>query len=173
MNLAEKETLVAGYEKFVKADSAAFLVDFTGTTCEDLTGVRRKLKGAGAQLVVAKNTLVKRAIKDTPADGLKVYLKGPTAVIWATDPVEPAKILTDFAKDKESFKVKGGYVDGSVVDAKGVEALAKLPSKQQLQAQLLALINAPATQLVRLINAPATNTVRLLDAWRSELEKKG
>ena len=68
MNLAEKETLVAGYEKFVKADSAAFLVDFTGTTCEDLTGVRRKLKGAGAQLVVAKNTLVRRAIKDTPAD---------------------------------------------------------------------------------------------------------
>ena len=173
MNLAEKESLVAGYEKFVKADSTTFLVDYKGTTCADLTSMRRKLKGAGAQLVVAKNTLVKRAIKDTAADGLKVYLKGPTAVVWATDPVEPAKILTDFAKDKETFKVKGAYVDGAVVDAKGVEALAKMPSKQQLQAQLLALINAPATQLVRLMNTPATNMVRLMDAWRAELEKKG
>lgn len=172
MNIQQKEGVVASIAEQLRVTQAAFLVDYKGTSCADLSGVRKQLRRAGASFVVTKNTLVKRAIQDTKAEGLSSYLKGPTAVVWAEDPVEPAKILTEFAKDKDSFTVKGAYVDGSVVSAQDVEALAKMPSKAELQARLLALINAPATQLVRLMNTPATNLARLIDAWRAELEKR-
>jgi large subunit ribosomal protein L10 len=99
-------------------------------------------------------------------------LTGATAVVWsANDPVQPAKLLTEFAKDSETFKLKGGVVDGSVVQVKDVEALAKLPSREELLSKLLALINAPATQLLRTINAPGQQLVTLLSRYKDKLEK--
>ena len=98
---------------------------------------------------------------------------GPTAVIWAEeDPVTPAKALSEFAKEHENFKLKGAVVDGSLVDGSGIEALAKMPSKEQLLSKLLALMNAPATQLLRTIQAPSAQFARLLGAWKTELESK-
>ena len=113
-------------------------------------------------------------MSESKVEGLDDFFSGPTAVIWAKeDPISPAKILTKFAKDAEGFSVKGGLFDGEVLDPSRVKDLASMPSKEEIQAKLLSLLNAPATQLLRLLNAPGTKLAGLLEAWRGELEKKG
>lgn len=174
MNLQEKENVVAQLSETIKGCSAAFLVDYKGCDTASLTRLRKELRPEGGRIAIVKNTLLKRAIVGTPADAFGPYLEGPTALIWSDqDPVSPAKAIAKFKKTNEHFAVKAGYVDGSVVDANGVEQLASLPSKEELYAKLLALMNAPAQQLLRMVNAPASTLVRLIDAWRVEIEKKG
>ncbi len=174
MNLETKQQAVTEFAANFGEAGGTFLVNFEGITCADLTLVRNQLREAGSKMAVVKNTLAKKAIADTEMKALTSMFEGPTAVIWSgEDPVQPAKILLEFKKTREKFVLKGGWVDGAAIGAKDIEALAKLPSKPELQANLLALINAPATQLLRMINAPASSLVRLLEAWRGEVEKKG
>ena len=174
MNFQEKEAAVADLRVRFSEAGSAFLVDYKGCSCADLTNLRKELRPAGADFAVVKNTLAKRAIADTEAEGLSAKFVGPTAVVWSkTDPVTPAKLLTKFAKVQENFNVKAGVVDGQVVSEQEIDTLAKLPSKEELIAQLLSLINAPATRLLQTINAPASEMVRLLEAWRAEIEKRG
>ncbi len=159
-------------ERF-KAAELSVLVGYQGITCQELTDLRKKLKPVKGSFAVVKNTLARRALAGTAGEGLQDLFFGPTAVVWsAEDPVGPAKILKEFAKGNEKFSVKGGLLGDSVVDAKAIEALASLPSREQLLANLLALINAPATRLLQTVNAPASSLARLLGAWKSELEKK-
>ncbi len=173
MNLQEKEAAVADLRARFSESSSAFLVDFKGCSCADLTGLRNDLRPAGAEFAIVKNTLAKRAVAETDVAELDGQFIGPTAVIWSkTDPVMPAKLLTKFAKDQETFVVKAGVVDGQVVNESEIDSLAKLPSKEELIAKLLALLNAPATRLLQTMNAPASELVRLLEAWRAEIEKK-
>ena len=173
MNLQQKEQAVSQLNAQFTAAAASYLVDYQGCSCAELTQLRSDLRPTGAKFAVVKNTLAKRAVAETSAAGLEEVLQGPTAVVWSeSDPVTPAKILTKFAKDKESFSIKAGVVDGRVVDLAEIETLAKLPSREELFAKLLAVINAPATQLLQVMNAPAGNLARLLGAWKGELEKK-
>lgn len=174
MNLAEKQSEVTALTEEFRGAAASFLVGYQGCKCSELTDLRRKLRPAGAKFSVVKNTLACRALEEAGIKGLDSHFIGPVGVIWSEkDPVTPAKVLTEFAKNVEAFKLKGGVVDGNVVSAPDVEALAKLPSKEQILANLLALINAPATRLLQTINAPASSLARLLGAWRAEIEKKG
>jgi large subunit ribosomal protein L10 len=173
MNLQQKEQVVSDLNAKINASSVVLLVDYQGCTTEKITKLRRQLKSGGANFAVVKNTLAKKASSTTEAKDLSKYLEGPTALIWADkDPVTPAKLVSKFAKDEEKFSIKAGFVDGQVVDASGVDALASLPSKEELFAKLLALMNAPATQLVRMLNAPASSMARLIGAWKDELEKR-
>ena len=173
MNLQEKQDQVSVMNERFAGAMASFVVEYKGCTCEDLTGLRHKLRESGASMSVVKNTLAKRAVADTPAAGLDDMFSGPIAVVWSgEDPVSPAKALTDFAKDIEAFEVKGGVVDGAVVGTSEIKDLASMPSKEELLAKLLALINAPATQLLRTINAPAGNLVQLLAAWQRKKEEE-
>ena len=172
-NIAAKESEVAVLSEAFKGASAAFVIGYQGTKCEALKGLRRKLGPSGSRLAVVKNSLASRAVVGTAAADLENLFVGPTAVIWAKgDPVSSAKLISDFAKEAETFKVKGGVVHGSTVSAKDIDALAKLPSREELLGNLLALINAPATQLLRTINAPAQQLVGTLGAWQRELEKR-
>lgn len=171
MEKAEVVTKLNG--SFTQAP-AAFVFDYTRCTCAELTTLRQKLKGSGAKLGVVKNTLARRALQGTAAEGLQQFFKGQTAVIWADkDPVQPAKVLAEFAKAKEGLAIRAGVVDGAIVDASGIQALATLPSREQLIGKLLSLLNAPATQLAQQISAPASSLARVLGAWQRELEKKG
>ena len=173
-DIAAKEGEVKVLNDAFQGASAAFIIGYQGTKCEELKGLRRKLSPSGSKLAVVKNSWASRAVAGTAAADLDKLCVGPTAVIWAKgDPVSSAKVVSDFAKDVEAFKLKGGVVDGSVVSAKDIDALAKLPSREELLSKLLALINAPATQLLRTINAPAQQLVGTLGAWQRELEKRG
>jgi large subunit ribosomal protein L10 len=167
----KQETVSKLNERFAAAP-AAILVDYQGTSCEDLTSLRRDLRPSGAVFSVVKNTLAKRAVEGTPAEGLREIFQGPIAVVWTgEDPVSPAKILKGFAKTSPGFKLKAGVVEGEVVDSSGIEELASLPTKEELISKLLALINAPATQLLRTINEPACSLARVLAAWKDKLEQ--
>lgn len=173
MNLQEKEQMVGELVGKFQAAELAVLVNYQGCTCEQLTALRKKLKPVGGRFAVVKNKLARRALEGTPGSSLKDLFAGPTGVVWSSeDPVAPAKIIKDFAKDNEKFSVKAGILGEDVLDAKQVESLANLPSREELLAKLLATINAPATRLLQTINAPGTQLARVLEAWRGDLEKK-
>ena len=173
MNSAEKEQMTGVLVDNFKGAELSVLVGYQGCTCEELTSLRKKLKPAGAKFAVVKNTLARRALVGTAGEKLGDMFVGPTAVCWTgEDPIGPAKILKDFAKENEKFSIKAGLLGESILASKDVDALAMMPSREQLLANLLALINAPATRLLQTINAPASQVARLLGAWKSEIEKK-
>lgn len=152
-------------------NQTAYLLDFKKCKCKDLTSLRRGLMSSGARLSIVKNKLAKRAVVGTSAVVLSDMFVGPTAIVWSeSDPVTPAKVLSSFLKDREDLRLKGGVVDGKVVGPDGLASIASMPSKEQVQANLLAQVNAPAVQLLRTFNAPAEHLLRLLDAWRKKLE---
>jgi large subunit ribosomal protein L10 len=173
MNSSEKNALTKEFADAFAAAGASFLISYEGTKCEDLTKLRRNLRPSGAKLRIIKNTLAQRALTGTPGEKLGELLAGPIAVVWAeSDPVGPAKIISEFTKSVETFKVKGGIVDGQVVNAQAVGELAKLPSREELLSKLLSVINAPATRLLQTVNAPASQLVGVLGAWQRKLEEK-
>ncbi|MCC6220999.1 MAG: 50S ribosomal protein L10 [Deltaproteobacteria bacterium] len=172
MNLDAKQNFIGSFSDSFSKSSAVFLVHYQGCTCQDITGIRKELKRMDSRLLVVKNTLARRAIRERGAESLADYLKGPTAVVLTgSDPVAPAKVISEFAKQKESFRVKAGWLDGQPLSSKDVESLANMPSKLELQAKLLSLINAPAVQLMGVISEPARGLVRLLGSWQEQLAK--
>jgi large subunit ribosomal protein L10 len=132
-----------------------------------MTRLRREIRQASGEYQVIKNTLVRRALKDTAYGDLERLLQGPNGWVFAyDDPVMLTKALVKFANDNDKLTIKGGVFEGQFIDSAKVKVLAQMPSKPELQAKLLAMINAPATQLVRLIQEPGARVVRLLETLR-------
>lgn len=173
MDLASKEAEVAQIQAQFSEAQATFLVHYKGCDCSELTGLRNELRESGSKLKVVKNRLAKRALSEDIADTLGEHLVGPTALVWTKEPPTAAKVVTKFAEDNEHFEVRAGVVEGSFVSSDDIEALAKLPSREELLAKLLSVINAPATRLLQTVNAPAGELARLLGAWKAKLEEKG
>jgi len=171
MERETKEQVVAGLKEQMARATSVVLADFRGLTVEAVTGLRREFRAAQCEYKVVKNTLLGLAIKGTEMEGLGKLLEGPTAVAFSwEDPSAPAKIAQKFAKDQaEKFVVKGGYVEGRVLDARGVVELATLPGKNELRAKLLATLMAPATEFVRLVGAAPLNFLYLLAARKEKL----
>ncbi len=173
MDLSEKKLAVTELTDLFKGSEAAYFLDYKGSNASQMTSMRRELKASGATFAVVKNTLARKALSDLGNSDLQSYFKGPVAVVWAKDDfVTPAKIISKHAKGNDKLNVTGGLVEGKVVDSSGFQAIATLPSREELLSNLLALINTPATKLVQMLNAPASQLVRTLEAWRLELEKK-
>src|SRR5215831_13891788 len=175
MERAVKEQVVADLKERMGKAASVVLADFRGLTVEVTTGLRREFRAAQCEYTVVKNTLLSLAIKGTQMEPLAKLLEGPTAVATSReDPAAPAKIAQKFAKDQvEKFVIKGGFVEGRVLDAKGVAELSKLPGKSELRATLLATFTAPATDLVRLLAAGPLNFLYLLGARKEAQEKQG
>lgn len=157
-----------------RLNGSPFLIvaEYTGMNTQQFAELRKRLRGVGAEFHVTKNTFVKRAADAVGIqEGLSKVLVGQTGTVTgASDVCAAAKILKDFNKETGKAQVKGGALDGAVLDAGQVEALAGLPSKDTLRAQLLGLLQTPATQLVRVLNEPAASLARVLKAWS---EKEG
>ncbi len=160
--------------RFDKMTSAVFL-DYKGMTVEQATALRASFRKAGVEYKVVKNTLVRHALKGQPfAEKLDDVLVGMTGVAWSyEDPSAAAKVVKAFKKDQgdagEKLKVKAGLIEGTVLDAKGVEEqLATMPGKDELRAKLLATFQAPLQQFVALLQAPTQNFVYLLAAKERE-----
>lgn len=163
---AKAATVAAVHEKF-KTAKMAIVTQYRGLTVAQMTKLRREIRQASGEYQVIKNTLVRRALKDTDYHSLERMLEGPNGWVFAyEDPVVLSKALVKFSEDYENLAIKGGVFEGQLMDAATVKVLAQMPSKPELQAQLLALLQAPATQLVRLIQEPAARVVRLLNAAR-------
>ena len=165
MERAQKESQVALLREDIARAQSLVITDFRGLTVEVDTALRRDFRQQGCEYKVTKNTLLELAVKGTKLEGIAKYLAGPTAIAFSgEDPVVPAKIASKWAKDQEKFVIKGGYVDGAVLDAKGVEALSKMPGKDELRSTLLATFLAAPEGFVRLINAGPQNFAYLLSA---------
>ena len=174
MNRTEKEEVVSRlHEKMARA-RAAILAEPRGLDVATVTELRRKCREAKVEYRVVKNTLAVRAAKGTPVESLAKEFRGPTALVMSYDDVVvPAKLLAEFAKDRESFSIRIGVIEGKVVDAKGLQALARLPGIQELRGKLAGLVAQPAARLVRLIATPGQQLARAIGARREQLEKQG
>ena len=147
------------FEK-LKSAQAGVVVDYRGLTVEEDTNLRRKLREAGVEYKVVKNTLTRFAAKEVGLEGIDEQLNGPTSIaISADDPVAPAKIISEFAKDNESLKIKAGFLDGNVISLDEINTLAKTPSRDTLIAQIMGSLNAPVSDLVRTLQALVDNGV--------------
>jgi large subunit ribosomal protein L10 len=165
MPTKEKEKAVAEFSALLKGVAAVYVSQNKGLSVADVTELRKQLRAVGATHKVVKNTLAARAATEAGIVGLDAFLKGPTVVtISKTDIVAPAKVLTSFAKTHDKMQVMGGVVEGIKSSAADVQAIAELPSKEQLVSKLLGTLQAPASRLVRAVNGPATNLVRVLAA---------
>jgi large subunit ribosomal protein L10 len=149
----------------------AVIVDYRGLTVKEDTELRKKLREAGVEYVVVKNTLLNLAAREHNIEGLDPILSGPTAIAYGlADPVAPAKILKEFAKDHKNLEIKGGILGTEVIDVKQVEALAELPTKEQLIAMLLRTLQGPIAGLVNCLQGNIRNLVYVLDAVRNQKE---
>jgi large subunit ribosomal protein L10 len=165
MRKEQKTALVAEITEGLGRASIALVSEYRGMTAGEATEVRRRLRAVRGELRVAKNTLIRRAIKDTAFSKLDEQLGGPVGLILSfDDPVELAKTVTGMRELGEKFKVRGGVLDGKPLSGEEVQALAALPPREVVLAQLLGLLMAPATQVVRLLNEPGSALARLIDA---------
>ena len=163
---ARKNEILATYGEWLKKSEAVILVEYTGVTMKNMDDIRAKIREAGGEFHVLKNTLARRAFADNGMDFPQEYLLNSTAVSFAfSDPASTAKALSDATKGNEFVKVKGGFMDGQVLDADQVKALASMPPLPVVRAQLLGVLQAPAGKLVRTIAEPARGLAAVIKAF--------
>jgi large subunit ribosomal protein L10 len=145
--------------------NTAVLTEYRGLTVRQISDLRKQLKAASAEYRVVKNRLARLAVKNSPLDPLASHLKGPTGLVIAReDPVGVAKALQTFARTNPVLAIKVGLVEGRLLEAQELRALADLPTKDVLRAQLVAAVEGPLSQLVTLLTAPQAELVRVLEA---------
>src|SRR5688500_8521499 len=169
MNKTEKEQLVTELTNKIKGAKALYYTDFTGLNVKRMTELRRRFRKAGVEYVVIKNTLALRAINESGLTGTR--LRGPTGVVVSRDPVGAAKLLTDFAKENEQRPaVKGGLLDGVVIDEAQIKQLASMPSREQMLAELGAGLLSPMAAFVGALNGLMYMMVGALEALKAQRE---
>jgi large subunit ribosomal protein L10 len=165
MRRAEKAENISAIEHDLSRATVAVLAEYRGLTVVQMNRLRRAVRQAEGRCRVAKNTLAKRASTSTRYEKLSPMLRGPLALIVGfRDPVTIAKLAVKLAEDFPKLEIKGAVLDGEVLPAAQVKALATLPSREVLMAQLLGLLQAPASKLLRTLNEPAASLARLVDA---------
>lgn len=145
LNLEDKKAVVAEVSAQVANAQTIAVAEYRGIGVGDLTVLRAKARASGVYLRVLKNTLVRRALADTPFAGLAEHLTGPLIYGISTDPVAAAKVLNDFAKGNDKLAMRAGAYAGKVLDKAGVQALASIPSREELLARLLGVMQAPVS----------------------------
>lgn len=173
LNLDEKQAVVSEVSAQVAAAQAIVLAEYRGLEVGHMTDLRRKARASGVYLRVLKNTLARRAVKDTPFEKLADQMAGPLIYGISGDPVATAKVMSEFAKGNDKFVIKGGAMPNAVISAKEVQALASMPSREELLAKLLGTMQAPVAQFVRTLNEVPSRFVRTLAAVRDAREQAG
>ena len=163
--LDAKKTLVSEVAEKLRNAKGAVIVDYRGLNVEEVTELRKLSRENGIEYKVYKNSTMRFACKEADQEGLLPSLIGPNAVAMSdSDPVAAAKLLSEFAKKHKNLEIKAGTVEGKILDANGVDALAKLPSREQLVAQVLGGLNAPITGFVNVLNGNLKGLVVALNA---------
>jgi large subunit ribosomal protein L10 len=168
LNLTEKKAVVAEVSEQVAKAQAIVLAEYRGMSVGDMTVLRAQARKSGVYLRVLKNTLVRRAVDGTEFSGLANDMVGPLVFGISADPVATAKVMSDFAKSNDMFVIKAGAMPNQVLNAAGVQALASMPSRDELLAKLLGTMQAPVTKFVQTLNEVPTKFVRGLAAVRDQ-----
>ena len=152
--LKQKEELVSNLAAELKEDNLILLVDYRGISVEDVTKLRNEVREANAEYKVIKNNIIKRALNANGENGLDEILEGPTALITSKeDYLAPAKVIYNFSKKNDFYKIKGGIIEGKVMTAEEIITLAKLPSRQELLAKLAGALLGNITKLAATLDA--------------------
>jgi len=169
LNRDEKVAIVEELSGRLVTAKLAVVSDYRGLTVPVISQLRRELKQCNADIKVAKNTLLRLAIKGTPFEPMDPFLEGTTAVTFADlDPVAPAKVLVEFVKNNPKLEIKSAVLDGKLLTADDLKALSKLPGKDQLRAQLLAVMLAVPTSFVRVLSAVPQKALYALQAIKDK-----
>ena len=172
LNLEQKQAVVAEVSAQLSKAQAVVLAEYRSIPVKDMTELRRKARGSGVYLRVLKNTLARRAVADTPFKGLTEKMVGPLAYGISADPVAVAKVLQEFAKENDKFVIRAGAMPNVMMSAREVADLARMPSRQELIAMLMATMQAPVATFVRTLNEVPGKFVRTLAAVRDQKEKQ-
>jgi large subunit ribosomal protein L10 len=166
LNLEQKQAVVAEVAKAVAGAQAIVMAENRGMPVADMTQLRAKARASGVYFRVVKNTLVRRAVAETPFAALADSMVGPLAYGIGSDPVAVAKVLSDFAKAHDKFVIAGGALPGQTMSPKEIASLATLPSRDELLAKLLGTMQAPIAKFVRTMNEVPAKFARTLAAVR-------
>lgn len=164
MDRAEKAELVSDLNQVLSRTGVLVVAHYSGLTVAQMTALRGRMREAGASLKVAKNRLVKLALKGTDIEHASELFQGPTVIAYSDDVIAAPKVAAEFAKTNQNFVLLGGAMGKTTLDAKGVEALASLPSLDELRAKLVGMISTPATRIAGVLQAPAGQLARVLGA---------
>ena len=168
MNRTEKQAFVANLKESLQDKSIAIVTRQSGLTVDEVNKLRDQIRAAGATYKVTKNTLARLAVNDTSFAPLADFLKGPTSIATAVDPVGVAKSLSEFAKTNDKIEIVGGVLDCKVIDKQTIDALAKLPSLDELRGKLVGVLQAPASKIARLLKEPGAQLARVVNAYATK-----
>jgi large subunit ribosomal protein L10 len=168
MDRAQKAESIETLKGVFAGAGTVVVTHYLGLSVAEMGDLRGRLRKEGAAFKVVKNRLAQKALDGEGNGAAAALFKGPVGIAYAPDPVSAAKVATQFAKDNEKFKVVGGIMGETVLDAKAVDALAKLPSLDQLRAKIVGLIQAPATRLAGVTQAPAAQLARVFSAYAAK-----
>ncbi|SHJ76555.1 50S ribosomal protein L10 [Desulfofundulus thermosubterraneus] len=165
----EKQAILAELTEKFRTSKAAVLTNFRGLDVASMTKVRRRLRESGSELKVAKNTLTRLAANEAGLEGLDPYLEGPTAIAFGyEDPVAPAKVVAELAREFKQLEIKAGILEGRVIDVEGVRRLADLPSREVLLARVAGGMQAPLYGFAGALQGLLRNLVYVLEAIRKQ-----
>ncbi len=168
MDRAAKRELIGQLHDVFQDTGVVVVAHNTGMVASQSAEFRRLVKEAGGSVKVAKNKLVQLAIKDTATADISDLMTGPTIMAYSKDPIAAAKAAVAYAKGNDKLVILGGAMGKTVLDAKGVKALAELPSLDELRATLIGLLNAPATKIARTVKEPGGQLARVIQAKASQ-----
>jgi large subunit ribosomal protein L10 len=169
MDRAQKAESIETLKGVFAGAGAVVVTHNMGLSVAQMSDLRGRLRKEGAAYKVVKNRLAQKALNgDGEVTGAAALFKGPVGIAYAPDPVTAAKVASQYAKENDKLVVVGGFMGETLLDAKGVDALAKLPSLDQLRAKLVGLIQAPATRIAGVVQAPAAQLARVLAAYAAK-----
>ena len=170
MDRTAKADLVSTLNGVFANTAVVVVAHYKGLTVADMQKLRSQMKQAGATVKVTKNRIANIALDGTDVASIKPLLKGPTLLAYSSDPVAAAKVAVDFAKANDKLVILGGAMGTTALNPDGVEALASLPSLDELRGKIVGLIQAPATKIAQVVNAPAAKLARVFGAYATKDE---
>ncbi len=159
---AQKERVVEELGQIFESSGVIVVAHYAGMTVAEMQDLRAKMREAGGSLRVAKNRLAKIALEGTPSEPIAEFLTGMTVLAYSEDPVAAAKVVDAYAKENDKLVILGGVMGGTALDVDGVKAVAKMPSRDELIAQIASMLGAPASNIAGAIGAPASNIASIL-----------
>ena len=165
MDRTQKEEQVAYLNNIFTEAQVLVVTQNMGLSVSEVTDLRSKMRDAGGRFKVAKNRLIKLALKNTKYDHISDLFSGPTALAYSSDVIAAPKVVSTFAKTNEKLVIVGGAMGETLLDAKGVDALASLPSLDELRAKIVGIISTPATRIAGVLQAPGGQVARVINSY--------
>ncbi|WP_316861794.1 50S ribosomal protein L10 [uncultured Cohaesibacter sp.] len=170
MDRAEKQEAVAALHETLDGAEVVVVAHYAGLTVAEMTELRSQMREAGAMVQVAKNRLVKLALQGTDAEPISDLFKGQTLIATSGDPVSAPKVASEFAKKNDKLVILGGAMGATILDTAGVNALATMPSLDELRGKIVGVLQAPATKVAQILQAPGGQLARVFGAYAKKDE---